>query len=368
MRVLLFIHSLRNGGAERVCSYVANSLSCSMSEVLLVTIDEQFPDDYVLNVDVHRISLKLARSSRGPLNATFNNLVVAKCLREVLRAYDVDIVVSFMTRANIVCALSCLGGMCHHVACERNNPAMNEDNRLWRGLRRVTYSFSDVVVAQTGKGCAWLRENTSAKQVEIIPNPVVFPLSINPLVDETQLVPDNDFILAVGRLNSQKQFDHLITAFGALPVEYDHWRLVILGEGPDRKKLERLVSIEGLEHRVTIQGRVQNISLWYENAKIFVLSSRYEGFPNALVEAMSYGVSVVSYDCDTGPSELIESGVNGFLVKADDVVGLSKKIMELVGSETLRKKTGQSARLVKEQYSLEKVMNKWTLLLQSVLK
>ena len=161
----------------------------------------------------------------------------------------------------------------------------------------------------------------------------------------------------------QKQFDHLIRSFSALPNECRHWQLVILGEGPERSKLEALIDEHEIGNKVCLPGKVENVSGWYEKAEIFVLSSEYEGFPNTLAEAMSYGLPTVSYDCDTGPSELIESGVNGFLVESNDEESLSRHILELIHNDRLRARIGKSAEQVRSTFEPREIMKLWTRLL-----
>ncbi len=363
MNVVLFIHSLRDGGAERVCSYIANFWMKSGVTVTLVTVALPSHDDYFTNPDIRRISLGLDKKSNGVCDAVLGNYRLVSSLRKILVDNKVDTTVSFMTRSNVICALACIGISKFHIAAERNFSPMDNHGFLWNALRKKTYRFADVVVTQTEIGQRWIEANTNSKRVEVIPNPIIYPLNEVNRPDDLPVESDARFILAVGRLSPQKQFDHLINAFADLPVCMSHWRLYILGEGRERSDLEALVEDRGVADRVSLLGRVDNVALWYERAEIFVLSSKYEGFPNVLAEAMSYGVPAISYACDTGPTELIEHGKSGFLVEPDNINELSARINELANSANLRAHFGQNAKAVRTTYSLDAVMKQWTELL-----
>ena len=345
-KILIFIHSLKGGGAERICSYLANHWAGSEADVLLVTIDSPSLDDYELDLDVARVSLDMAVESTSPFAAVANNLRLICKLRSVLKKSEADVAISFMTRANIVCAVACIGARAFHIASERNYPALDNHGRFWNTLRKQTYRFANVVVAQTEKGRLWLDNETSARNVVAIPNPVVYPLPGGEGLVPEYDIPVGRMILAVGRLSPQKQFDQLMNAFATLAGGLDNWQLVIVGEGQERDKLVALSVSLGIKNRVHLPGRVKAVSMWYRRADIFVLSSKYEGFPNALVEAMSYGLPVISYDCDTGPAELIESGVNGYLVENNNEVELYKKLEKLAIDSELRVLFGRKACLL----------------------
>ena len=364
MNIVLFIHSLGDGGAERVCSYIANYLSGPGHDVVLVTIDGFSENDYQLDPRVRRVSLDMAKQSDNVVDAVVSNSKLVVKLKAVLRDCQADAVLSFMTRANVICAISCAIIDTYHVAAERNFPGMDNQGKLWNKLRKLSYGFADVVVAQTDKGRSWLETETSAKRVVTIPNPIIYPLPVSGNVSsEKHEIAIGKFVLAVGRLTPQKQFDQLIKAFAALSDEHAHWRLIILGDGAERSNLQKLASDLGVGTRVSLPGRVQDVGEWYERADIFVLSSRYEGFPNALAEAMSYGLPVVSYDCDTGPSELIEHGVNGYLVEPNNEQKMSQSILQLMLDDSLRVRFGKEAEKVRSTFAFDEVMKMWARLL-----
>jgi glycosyltransferase involved in cell wall biosynthesis len=167
-------------------------------------------------------------------------------------------------------------------------------------------------------------------------------------------------VLAVGRLSEEKGFGQLLTAFAALKQRYPEWDLVILGEGPERTCLERQLDSLGLSGRVHLPGWVGNPGDWYARAEFYVMSSRFEGFPNTLVEAMAYGLPAVSFDCATGPADIIRDGIDGHLVPpAEGAEGLALAMEILVRKDQTRQRMGNAAVSVREQFSLERVLDHW---------
>jgi len=141
---------------------------------------------------------------------------------------------------------------------------------------------------------------------------------------------------------------------------------LILGEGPDRAKLEGMVRELGLEGRMELPGWVADPERVLGESAVFVLSSWYEGFPNALLEAMAAGCAVVATDCPSGPGEIVRPGVDGFLVPVGEVEALARALDELMGDEGLRRRLGEQARKVRERFGLEQVMGLWEDLLEKV--
>lgn len=166
-------------------------------------------------------------------------------------------------------------------------------------------------------------------------------------------------MLAVGRLTVEKGFDCLIESFSTLAEKHADWVLVILGEGPLHAELQKEVLAKGLENRVHLPGRSGNIGEWYERANLYVMSSRFEGFPNALLEAMAYGVPAVSFDCDTGPRDIIRHDVDGLLVPKGDVAGFTAALDRLMSDAVLRRRFADQALQVRARFSVEQVAGMW---------
>jgi glycosyltransferase involved in cell wall biosynthesis len=169
-------------------------------------------------------------------------------------------------------------------------------------------------------------------------------------------------ILAAGRLSGQKGFDLLIAAFAEVAPGHRDWRLRICGEGQLRAELERIVEEAGLGAQVDLPGRC-DIAVEMARASVFALSSRFEGFPVVLIEAMSKGMAVASFDCPTGPAEIVEDGRNGMLVPAENVTALAASIRELMEDEDLRRRFAAAAVETAASYTVEAIGGLWVTLL-----
>jgi glycosyltransferase involved in cell wall biosynthesis len=170
----------------------------------------------------------------------------------------------------------------------------------------------------------------------------------------------------MGRLVRQKGFDLLVEAFARVASMHPDWRVVILGEGAERANLTASIHAAGLVDRVSLAGFASAPERAMRQADLFVLPSRFEGFPNSLLEAMAEGMPCISFDCPTGPKELIEHDVSGWLVPAEDVAALAKGLDMLMGSAELRIRLGAQARGVQQSYSLAAILDKWNRLLESL--
>jgi glycosyltransferase involved in cell wall biosynthesis len=166
-------------------------------------------------------------------------------------------------------------------------------------------------------------------------------------------------LLAVGRLDAVKNFAVLVCAFAQLADKYPDWDLVILGEGPERALLESTIRDRGLEARILVPGIAGNVGEWYGRADLYVMTSLSEGFPNALAEALSHGLPAVSFDCDTGPRDIIRHGIDGLLVPANDSAALIDALDLVMGDPNLRKQLAARAPEARERFSIEKISGMW---------
>jgi glycosyltransferase involved in cell wall biosynthesis len=236
-------------------------------------------------------------------------------------------------------------------------------------LRRLLYPQASAVVMQTKRGHDWLAAMAPKAPGRVIPNPVVYPLPTSePQIAPDAVVPhDRKVLLAVGRLVEEKRFEWIVDGFAEIAGRHSRWDLVILGEGVERGALEGLVQKKGLGTRVHLPGRVGNLADWYRRADLYVLSSRFEGFPNTLVEAMAHGLPAVSVDCDTGPRDIINHDVDGWLVAADDDSRPLAYALDMLLSDPERcARLGQAAVAVRERFSIERIAAQWDCVLEQV--
>ena len=365
MRILFLVSSMQRGGAERVAALLCNQWASSGHDVTLMpTFSGRGECGYPLHDEVRLEyladhSVILGRRAR-------NKLIRFLSLKGYIRRGSFDIVISFLNKVNIVAILATLGTGLPVIVSERIYPPLLPIGRFWSVLRRLTYPHANTVVAQTEKSARWLEQHCAGSSVAVIPNPLDWPLPSSGSADllESGQLADRKILLAVGRLVPQKGFHLLIDAFAGLQEEFSEWDLVVLGDGPLREALEERAERLGLGGRVLMPENSEYVARWYERADLFVMSSLYEGFPNALLEAMSYGVCVVSFDCDTGPGEMIRQDSNGYLVPPEGgSAALAAALARLMADEQKRHMLGQEAQKIRKEYSLEAIMPHWNRLI-----
>jgi glycosyltransferase involved in cell wall biosynthesis len=231
-----------------------------------------------------------------------------------------------------------------HVNLRAHRPALAAD------LRR-RYGGLDALVVLTEGDRADYRE-LSGLRVERIPNPT-------PQVGGGASTLEAPVLVAAGRLTRQKGFDLLIAAFAPVARRHPGWTLRIYGGGPERAALQALIEAEGLQDRVELMGPTRRLGQALAEASVFVLSSRFEGFGLVILEAMSVGLPVVSFDCPRGPGEIITSGRDGTLVPLEDVAALSEAIDELVSDPWRRRAYGAAALETAAAYDQREIGARW---------
>ena len=363
MRITLVIFSLQNGGAERVMSILANFWASRGEDISLITIDSKENDFYKLDLRITRIALDLKQDSSTLWAGVKNNLARVKQLRTEIKRSRPEVVISFMDKMSVVTLVATRWLSFPVIVSEHIDPRQMPPGGVWNSLRRWTYSWADAVVVLTKELREVLSEFVAENRLHVIPNPAL-PVKQN--VDQTPPFElPSPFVVAMGRLQPQKGFEFLLEAFA--DCKHEDWSLVIMGEGPERERLESLSSQLGISSRVYLPGRVNKPSTVMRGADLFVLSSRFEGFPMVILEAMSCGLPVISFDCPTGPNEIIHDGVDGVLVPAQDVEALATAMRKLMNNESERKRIAQNAPKVVKTFSLENVMKKWDRLLNDVI-
>jgi glycosyltransferase involved in cell wall biosynthesis len=350
----LVISSLSSGGAERVMSLLANRWADRGQRICLVTIDSTATDCYPLDPRIRRIALDLMAESPGFFAALANNYRRIRALRRALEAVGTTVVVSFGEQMNMLVLLAVPSRSIRKIISERTDPARHRIGRIWELLRRLTYPLAQALVVQTRGLLPWAEAAVGKRRAYVIPNPV------RPLERSANARPreHSRIILAVGRLVPAKGFDVLANAFAEIAHEFPESRLVITGEGPERQSLSALSQKLQLVDRVSFPGWVAEPAELMATATIFVLPSRYEGFPNALIEAMACGLPVISTAC-AGPLEIVENEVDGLLVPVDSVSELANAMRRLLQDEDLRSLLRRNAMTVSTRYSLDAIVPMW---------
>ena len=359
MKRVLIIPALTAGGAERVMSIMANHWAALGQTVTLLSLDDgSQPPFFELHPGVHHRCLGLLADSTTPLDALFNNLQRLRVLRRALREEAPAVVISFLDSTNVLTLLASRGLNLPVIVVEHIDPARYPLKPVWVALRHRVYPLADQVVVLTERARDYFPRSLHPR-CRVLPNPIL-PAPPSPLPS----CPRPFYrLLAMGRLVEQKGFDLLLTAFAALRDAFPDWILTILGDGPQRQSLQALAECLGIADRVEWCGIVRQPETWLQDADLFVLSSRYEGFPMALCEAMAAGLPVVAADCPTGPGDIIRDGIDGVLVPVNDPQALAAGLRGLMQAPAERQRLGQAARAITDRYGVNTVMGLWDQLL-----
>lgn len=348
-KAMFVISGLGAGGAERVVSQIASHWQARGVEVAIVSFDRA-EDAEFHHFDPAITRHRLGRSGRDRVSGKLAKLHNLVDLRRLLREDTPDVIIPFLTKNNLIALLASRRMAIPVICCERNNPAQQQKHPAWNALLARAYRHARLIICQTEavKRC-FPRE--VGDRLRVIPNPIsAWPTARPPTLPRT--------IVAVGRLTEQKGFDVLIDAFASLAAVTD-WQLQIFGEGPLRGALEAQIKRLELSDKAALMGTSAAPGEWVGNAGLFVLSSRYEGFPNVLGEAMAAGLPVIATDCDFGPAELVAHGRTGLLVPPGDTDALARAMADCIASEDLRRQLGANAAKAIRKFAPEWVMQQW---------
>jgi len=350
-KIVFVNHHLGSGGAERVISNMANYWSRAGAEVTILTFLDE-PSFYPLDKEVQHVAAGMAEPSGNPIKGIHQNLRRVNWLRSEFRARKPDVVISFIHKNNVKSILAGRGLGIPVIVSERNDPFSESLPSFWLKLRLMTYPKASKIVLQTERSRAYFPADIQRNCV-VIPNPIL-----------PQNLPRNPrhgpkTVLAVGRLVDQKGFDLLLRAYAKIADKHPDWKLVIFGEGNRRESLNVLTQELKITDRVSLPGRTNAPAQEMTDCDLYVMSSRYEGFPNALCEAMACGAPSISFDCPNGPGEIIRDGIDGRLVPAEDVDALAGTMDTLMGDDALRLRLGAEARTVSDRFGVSQVMAMW---------
>jgi glycosyltransferase involved in cell wall biosynthesis len=358
-RVVFVLPDLGLGGAQVVAVRLAATFQARGDEVVLATLRSPSTDHVPFPPGVERFVIESAPSGWRTVGI-LGKIDRVRNLRAFVRAKPPDVVVAFVDFTNLYALIATRGLHVPVIVSERVDPREHRISSGQRALRGLLYPWASGLVVQTPRVAEWARSVVSARKVHVIANPV-------PIPHERNRASAPPTIIAAGRLVSQKGFDLLIDALGGLdPEVVEGWRVEILGDGAERRALQDQIERLGLRTWVTLAGQVRDMGRRLSTASMFVLSSRFEGFPNALTEAMSWGVPVVAFDCPTGPRELIQDGVNGRLIAPNDVGELREAIAELIRSPDERLRSGAEARHSLGRFAPNEIADAWDRLFEEV--
>lgn len=361
-RLALVIHAISGGGAERVIVEMAGHWARGDAEVTLVTLAGTEEDVYPVAPTVNRVGLDLTGDSHHALAAGTSNVRRIRALRRALREAHPDFVISFTDQVNVLTLLATFATGVPVIVCERTDPRHRPLGRAWSILRRMFYRrcFAGVVQTESVRSC--LEPLCGSHPVYVIPNAVSGDGRLGSRPAERAAgpgAPRPRRIVSMGRLSPEKGFDLLVDAFASLAGRHPAWELAIFGEGPQRESLQEKIGRLDLGDRVRLPGWIDDRWAAFAKADIFALSSRFEGFPNALLEAMACGLPAVSFDCPSGPAEIVRHRVDGLLVEPGSVAALAKALHALMADDARRADYGARAAEVVDRFGSERFYDRW---------
>lgn len=372
MKIVYLVKSLSScGGVEIVTATKASGLAditdCS---VWIVTCSDDSCSSVVpLSDKVHLIGIRNRNILPFPWNLTRiipDLLYLRKSLRNILNGIDPDIVISTGSIEKWVVPIihgrwSTIREI-HNTKYYRRKDARSFPAKVFARLTEfIDYTFIDkrfdriVLLTEEDKSSNWKGSCNTC----VIPNPVRFK-------SDTAAALDNKRIISVGRLSYQKNYPSLLSAIRTVFLRYPEWKLDILGEGEERPMLESLVEHYSLQDNVYLRGYQENVRDWMMDSSMFVMTSRFEGFPLVMVEAMSCGLPVVTYSYPCGPKDIITNDSDGFLVPEGDERSLAERICQLIEDDQGRKRMGGKAFISSKKYDIPNIVHLWMDLFQTL--
>ena len=344
---------------------LANSWAEAGDSVRILTFESaEATPHWPIDERVELVRLDLLHQRRDVVDAIRHNVHRVRRLRRAIQGGRPEVVVSFMDRTNVLALVSTLGIPTPVVVAEHNDPHEERPGRAWTIARWLMYRRARRIVVLTQSAADYFRRDLR-RRVVILPNPVVRPHGTGTTV-ATPVERERGRIVAMGRLVHQKGFDRLLEAFARIATSRPGWTVTIHGEGVERAMLIQRCEALGLTTRVALPGVTADPAAALAAADLFVLPSRWEGFPTVLGEAMALGRPVVAFDCPSGPADLIRDDVDGILVPRDDIDALASAMAALIDDPARRSELGARAPEVLERFGLTAILGRWDELLTAI--
>jgi GalNAc-alpha-(1->4)-GalNAc-alpha-(1->3)-diNAcBac-PP-undecaprenol alpha-1,4-N-acetyl-D-galactosaminyltransferase len=351
--IALVIADLGSGGAQRVLTTLANEWCLRGLKITLISLSEPETDFFTLAPGISRLSVGGTGSSRSIVHSVLANIQRLTRLRRLVRETGAPTVISFVGTMNILVIIATRGLGLNVIISERNDPTRQHLPPFWQILRRLTYGLADTVTANSQVALIYLEKYVSRHKLAFVPNPVTHAPT------DTDELPRQPIILMVARFNRQKAHDIMLEAFSLISKEVPDWQLELIGTGELEQDLRQQAEQLGISSRVVWTGQVSDTFAHYRRASIFALPSRYEGTPNALMEAMSTGLPSITTDTSPGALVFVDDGVTGLVIPSEDPRALADALRKLIDNQELRDRLGEAGSKRLSEFKLENVMEIW---------
>lgn len=344
MKIGIIIGSIGYGGAERVAVRLASWFEKCGHDISIFTTKNAPQNEYSVPDSIKRYQCV---TDKGRLQLVLS-------LRENIKKEGPSAVI-VMGTPMCVYAVPALAGLgIPFIVSERSSPQNANIKSSTRVLSRKLMNMADYFVFQTTDAKGFFSEKIQRRST-VIANPIVAEEFTTPYTQER-----DEKIVAVGRLIKEKNYPMLISAFEIVSKIHSQYRLEIFGDGPEKENIQKLIDTKGLQSKVKLMGLRSDLLKCINDASLFIMSSDFEGMPNALIEAMALGLACVSTDCPCGgPADLIENGVNGILVPVSNVDSLAKAVDDLLNSPAKRNLLGKNAAEIKNRLDIDIIGKQW---------
>lgn len=349
--IMFVIGCLGGGGAERIVTTVASFLAETNKFNIHILTYYKAVDEYSYSSKINRVNI-----SNG-LIEDYNNMSFSKKIiriRQEINRIKPDDIVCFLSHPTVLTYISLffLKYRAKIIYCERANPNF-EYGKINKLRNKIVKRVKKIITQNSGQVSCF---DDKKQNIKIIPNPMYKELFENE--KKYALIPKK--IVSVGRLTSQKNFELGIKAFYEVQKKYKDLEYYIYGEGNKKQELIELITSLGLDGKVHLMGFEKDRNVIYGDKDIYLMTSRFEGMPNTLAEAMCYGIPAISTDCDFGPSDLIMNEEMGILLKDDLVDTVASGIFKMIDNYGEYVNYAKNSRkILNEKYSYEKIMNEW---------
>lgn len=348
----------RTDGGLKVATSLANELSGMYEIHLLSMISTE------VNFFPIKDSVKYRNLSHKKISMSKNFFYAVKLLRNYLTEQGIDIVFGIGMSMNVVGVASTLGIKTKFISCDHTNSIVDIDTKVKKVQRYVGAKFADKIITLTQEDC-----RNYIKKYSINENKIDY--IYNWKEDVLSNVTYNNKstkIVTVGRFDRQKGYDYLVQAARKVLNENSDWTWEIYGSGNQDEvdKIRELIKENKLQDKLFIKGLEKNQELIYGDKGIYVKTSRYEGLPLVLLEAQQYNLPIVSFRCPTGPSEIVEDGVNGFLIYCYDTDQMSEKLLKLMKDEDLRQSFSEHARDNMDKFDKKRILEQWIEVIEKI--
>lgn len=351
-KILFFVESLQVGGAQKNLCFLANELSKQRYSVTLITYHKT-SDEYQLDKKVRRVKLNLSKKSSNLIQSITNNLVRILKFRYYIKIINPDVIISFIGSTNVITNFAGIFLKKKIIISERNDPQKQNSKKIWLLLKNFSYRISDTITVNSLHGYEFLKQKFKKKNIIYIPN------FIYSIVNNKNKVLNENFVMAVGRLTSQKGFDLLINEF----LSYKHatknkLKLIILGEGDDLNSLKRMVP-KDYDEEILFLGKTDPYP-YYKKCKMLIISSRYEGIPNILLEGMILGLTMIVANSNVGIDAYLTNMKNAIILDKDNKINsISKAIKFVLKNPKISKELGFNANQQIKLHDNQKIINQW---------